>query len=111
MPVTLYALLLLIFRFISMALIIDVIKKQRQLRKRPIKSKKAATLREDMYRLALVAMGVNVVPIAVDLLTIINVTTRPDIINPVSVVYMFSYAFGTLILTFIIWRMYKGALK
>lgn len=111
MPVTLYALLLLVFRFVSMTLIIDVIKKQRQLHKRPIKSQKAATLREEMYRLALVAMGVNVVPIAVDLLTIMNITTRPDIINPVSVVYMFSYAFGTLILTFIIWRMYKGALK
>ena len=111
MPVTLYALLLLVFRFVSMTLIIDVIRKQRQLRKRPIKSLKAATLREDMYRLALVAMGVNVVPIAVDLLTIINITTRPDIINPVSVLYMFSYAFGTLILTFIIWRMYRGALK
>lgn len=111
MPVTLYALLLLIFRFISMALIIDVIKKQRQLRKRPIKSAKAATLREDMYRLALVAMSVNFVPIAVDLLTIINITTRPDVINQVSVLYMFSYAFGTLILAFIIWRMYEGALK
>ena len=111
MPVTLYALLLLVFRFVSMTLIIDVIKKQRQLRKRPIKSQKAAKLREEMYRLALVAMSVNVVPIAVDLLTIINITTRPDIINPVSVVYMFSYAFGTLVLTFIIWRMYKGALK
>ena len=111
MPVTLYALLLLIFRFISMALIIGVIKKQRQLRKRPIKSAKAATLREDMYKLALVAMGVNFVPIVVDLLTIINITTRPDVINPVSVLYMFSYAAGTLVLTSIIWRMYKDALK
>lgn len=111
MPVTLYAMLLLIFRFVSVALITDVIRKQRQLRRLPIKSTKAATLREDMYMLALVAMGVNVIPIAVDLLTIINITTRPDVINPVSALYMFSYAVGTLILTFIIWRMYKDALK
>lgn len=111
MPVTLYAMLLLIFRFVSVILITDVIRKQRQLRRRPIKSIQAATLREDMDRLALVAMGENVIPIAVDLLTIINITTRPDVINPISVLYMFSYAVGTLILTSIIWRMYKDALK
>lgn len=111
MSVTLYAFILLVFRFVSMVLIFDVIKKQRQLRLRPIRSEKAAVLREDMYKLAIVAMGVNIIPIAVDLLTLVQVTSRPDNIHPISVMYMFSYATGTLILTSIIWRMYRDALK
>ena len=118
MSVALYALMLLTFRLIAVVQIFDVIRKQRELRKRPISSKgtkkertEAAEFREMMYRLAWIAMAVNFVPIIVDVLTIINVTTRPTVIHPVSVVYMFSYAFGTLILTSIIRRMYRDALK
>lgn len=118
MSVTLYAIILLIFRGISVVLIIDVIRKQRQLRKRPISSlatdeqrRRAALLREEMYKLAVIALGVNFVPILVDVLTAVSITTRPDTIGLVSVVYMFSYAFGTLLLTGIIWRMYRDALK
>lgn len=111
MSVILYATILLIFRFLSMSLIIDVIRKQRTLRKRPIKSKAAASLREDMYRLAILAMGMNIIPIVVDVLTLVGQTTRPSIINGVSVLYMFSYSIGTLLLTGIIWRMYKDSLR
>ena len=111
MSVVLYAFSLLVFRTVSVVFIIDVIRKQIALRKRPIKNKKAAILREEMYRLALIALGVNFVPIVVDILTMLNMTTRPALINPVSVVYVLSYAIGTLLLTFIIWRMYRDALK
>ena len=111
MSVTLYALVLLIFRAVSMTLIFDVIRKQRLLRLRPIRDKRAGALREDMYKLAIVAMGVNFVPIAVDVLTIFSYTTRPDTIHPVSVLYMFSYSIGTLLLTAIIWRMYRDSLN
>lgn len=111
MSVTLYAIILLLFRAVSMTLIVDVIKKQLELRKRPIRNKKAALLREDMYKLAVVALGVNIVPVMVDVLTIFSFTARPDTIHPVSVLYMFSYGVGTLLLTGIIWRMYRDALK
>lgn len=111
MSVVLYAIMLLVFRVVSLVLILDVIKKQRLLKKRPIRSKKAAILREEMYRLAIIAFGVNIIPIVVDVLTVLSFTTRPNIIHPVSVLYMFSYAVGTLLLTSIIWRMYRDALK
>lgn len=111
MSTVLYAVILLIFRVISMSLIIDVIKKQRQLRKRPIKDHKVVSLREDMYKLAILAMAMNIIPIIVDVLTLFSFTTRPATINVVSVVYMFSYSFGTLLLTGIIWRMYRDSLR
>lgn len=111
MDVVLYASILLVFRIISVWLIVDVIKKQMILRRRPIRDTKARQLREEMYRLVIVALLVNIVPILVDVLTIFNITTRPDVINPVSVLYMFSYAIGTLVITAIVWRIYRDALK
>ena len=111
MNVILYATILLVLRIVSVYFIVDVIRKQRELRRRPIRSQKAAMLREQMYGMATIALGVNFIPILVDVLTIVGITTRSDTINYVSVVYMFSYAFGTLLLTGIIWRMYRDALK
>lgn len=110
MSAELYAIILLIFRFISVALIIDVIYKQVQLRRRPIKDKRAEVLRRDMYKLSIVALLLNVIPIAVDILTLFGMSSRPDQVSLVSVFYVFSYSLGTLTLTTIIYRMYRKSL-
>lgn len=111
MPAELYAALLLVFRVVSVTLIVDVIIKQRELKKRPIADTKAAVLREDMYKLTIVALAMNFIPIIVDVLTIVGIGSRPDIIPWPSVIYMFSYSFGTLALTSIIYRMYRKSLE
>ena len=111
MPVELYALMLLIFRIVSVGLIVDVIRKQIELRRRPIGNKEAKQLREDMYKLAITALALNIIPILVDVFTIFGITTRPNTVGIISVIYMLSYASGTLLLTGIIWRMYRKALK
>ena len=111
MPVELYALMLLIFRIVSVGLIVDVIRKQIELRRRPIGNKEAKQLREDMYKLAITALALNIIPILVDVFTIFGITTRPNTVGIISVIYMLSYVSGTLLLTGIIWRMYRKALK
>ena len=111
MPVELYALMLLIFRIVSVGLIVDVIRKQIELRRRPIGNKEAKQLREDMYKLAITALALNIIPILVDVFTIFGITTRPNTVSIISIIYMLSYVSGTLLLTGIIWRMYRKALK
>ena len=111
MPVELYALMLLIFRIVSVGLIVDVIRKQIELRRRPIGNKEAKQLREDMYKLAITALALNIIPILVDVFTIFGITTRPNTVGIISIIYMLSYASGTLLLTGIIWRMYRKSLK
>ena len=111
MPVELYALMLLIFHIVSVGLIVDVIRKQIELRRRPIGNKEAKQLREDMYKLAITALALNIIPILVDVFTIFGITTRPNTVGIISIIYMLSYASGTLLLTGIIWRMYRKALK
>ena len=111
MPVEVYALMLLIFRIVSVGLIVDVIRKQIELRRRSIANKEAKQLREDMYKLAITALALNIIPILVDVFTIFGITTRPNTVGIISIIYMLSYASGTLLLTGIIWRMYRKALK
>ena len=111
MPVELYALMLLIFHIVSVGLIVDVIRKQIELRRRPIGNKEAKQLREDMYKLAITALALNIIPILVDVFTIFGITTRPNTVGIISIIYMLSYVSGTLLLTGIIWRMYRKALK
>lgn len=111
MPVTLYALMLLVFRTASIALIVDVIRKQIILRKRPVDNPRVAWLRQAMYTMALFALAMNIIPVIIDILTIFDYTTRPAVIQPVSVVYMLNSSVGTLILTALIWRMYRDSLK
>jgi hypothetical protein len=110
MPAELYAAILLILRFVSVALIIDVINKQLILRRRPIKDRRAGVLRRDMYKLSLIALALNIVPIIVDVLTLLGMSNRPANVSLVSVFYVFSYSLGTLALTLIIYRMYRKSL-
>lgn len=111
MPAELYALILLILRIISVALIVNVIHKQTILRKRPIKDARAGILRKDMYKLTLVALAMNIVPIMVDVLALLGHTTRTNNISWVSVAYVFSYSVGSLTLTRIIYKMYRKSLE
>ena len=111
MSVSLYALLLLIFRAISIYLIIDVIRKQKQLRKRVLKDKDVIILRRDMYILSIAVLCINIIPVVVDISTLFGYTTRPDNVNILSVLYVLSYSIGTLLLTLILWRMYRNSLK
>lgn len=106
-----YALILLIFRLTSVGLIISVLRKQRVLNTRPLADRGAAALRKDMYTLAVLALSMNIIPIIVDVLTLFDIDQRPTIIPAISVLYMFSYSFGTLALTGILWRVYKKALE
>lgn len=111
MAVELYALILLVFRALSVFLTGDVIRKQIELRKRPLTDKGAHSLREDMYRLSIAILALNVVPIYVDIKALLHNSERPDVIPTESVIYVFSYAIGTLLLTLFIWRMYRNALR
>src|SRR5690606_24842139 len=105
MPTEIYALLLLIFRLLSVGLLINVLYKQTILRKRPVHDTRAEILRRDMYTLTWVAFLMNIVPIIVDVSSIMGHGTRPSVIEWLSVGYVFSYSFGTLALTAIIYRM------
>lgn len=111
MPAELYALILLVFRIIAVSLLVNVIDKQIKLRKRPIRDKRAQVLREEMLQLTLVALAMNIIPIVVDVLALFGRTTRSSNISWLSVAYVFSYSIGSLVLTRIIYRMYRKSLE
>lgn len=110
MEAVLYASLLLVFRVVSITQLLDVIRKQRALRQRPIESATASSLREDLYVLAIGGLLCNIYPIYVDVATILGFDDRPDIIGPQSVLYMLCFSGFMLFLTTILWRMYRKSL-
>ena len=118
MPVEVYALILLVIRLASIALMLDVIIKQWGLRRRPLDrealkalnfSEAAASgLRDDMNKLAWEALALNIIPVILDTLTLIGLGHRStDEISTGSVLYTFSYSIGTLIVTRRIHRIYR----
>lgn len=116
-PVELYALMLLVFRFTAVLFIVDVIRKQRVLKRYPVASRYgkeaanvASTLRKDLYRLAHVLLLINFIPIVYDVLTIFGITARPNSITVISVLYQLTFCIGTLVANFFIWKMYKNSL-
>lgn len=111
MPVEIYAIILLALRLFSVLGIIDVIRKQRILKRRPIRDLRAAILRNDMYKLTWVALAMNLIPITVDVLTLMDYGSRPPTISWITVSYVFNSSLGTLALTAIIYRMYRKALE
>lgn len=116
-PVEIYALMLLVFRVAAVSFIVDVIRKQRVLKRYPVASmygKEAATiastLRKDLYRLAHVLLFINFIPIVYDILTLFGISARPDTITMIAVLYQLTFCIGTLVANFFIWKMYKNSL-
>ena len=110
MPVEIYAIILLVLRAVSVYMAVDVIRKQIKLRKRTVRNKEVLELRETMYRETLLILATNIIPIFVDILTVIGMSSRPHSISFESVLYVFSYAITVLLLSRSRQRMYRKAL-
>lgn len=111
MPAELYALMLLIIRAVAIKWIVyDVMRKQIILRRRPIKDKRAAEFREDMFKIAILFLIVNIPPTVIDVLGSLGVGQRPEFIPALSVVYTLTFSLGTLALTYMVKRVYRSSL-
>lgn len=110
MEVTIYALILLIQRLISVLLIGDVLRKQLILARRPIEPRARAT-RSILIATAICILLMSIYPVYLDLITILGGSSRPDIIKIDSVAYNFNNATFSLFLSFFIWFLYRRALE
>lgn len=114
------ALLLLIGRLISVTFILLVLHRQYRLFGTQIDFELVPNLtkyqRRNVYRIRriLFALSViiflgNLIPIAIDALTLFVETGRPAILRPVSVMYAFSNSLTAMFSAIMIWTLYKIA--
>lgn len=104
-----YILILLAISAVAMVFIIRVLIKQVGLFKYPISDKNISHFRKILFGIALVIIIMGLIPIAINIATLFINTGRPTIVKPVSLVYSLAVHLQTLLLSYLLWRIYRLA--
>lgn len=112
MDIKTVALILLLGRLVSVAFMVLVVKRQRTLSKLPV-NPQLKPLRSTLGRLSIAVLVGNIIPILLDLSTIIayNSLEREDSPSIIGVSYAFSNCITSAISAYLIWTLYKQAEK
>jgi len=104
-----YILILLAISAVAMFFIVRVIVKQITLFKYPITDKTVKHFRNTLFAISLVIIIMGLIPIAINVATLFIETSRPSTIKPVSLIYSLAVHLQTLLLSWLLWRIYRLA--
>lgn len=104
-----YILMLLTISAVAMFFIVRVIVKQLGLFKYPITDKTVKHFRNTLFAISLVIIIMGLIPIAINVATLFIETGRPSTVKPVSLVYSLAVHLQTLLLSYLLWRIYRLA--
>jgi hypothetical protein len=104
-----YILILLAISAVAMIFIIRVILKQITLFRYPITDKTVRHFRNTLFAISLVIIIMGLIPIAINVATLFVETGRPSTVKPVSLVYSLAVHLQTLLLSYLLWRIYRLA--
>lgn len=112
MDIKTVAFILLLGRIVSFSFMTLVVRRQRALSKLPI-NKELLPLRKTLGRLSIAVLIGNLIPIVIDVLTILasNSLEREDTPSVIGVMYGFSNCITSAVSAFLIWTLYKQAEK
>lgn len=106
MDIVMYATILLILRLISMAFIGFVFWRQYKL----FRIKVVTYIQRHrilLFAMSICIIGMNLVPAVIDIMTIMGSLTRTAaVVNPVSLVYAFTWAFSSMLVCITLWLLY-----
>lgn len=115
---TTYVLVLLAISAVSMYFILGVLLKQVRLLKAPFeqaeqydeKTRKILVhFRYVLFIISLTIIIMGLIPVAINILTLLVDTGRPPTVKPISVVYSFTVHFQALMLSYLVSRLYRLA--
>lgn len=106
------AAILLVGHIVSAAFMVFVVRRQRALTKLPV-NPELMPLRRTLGRLSMAVLIGNIIPILIDILTIIahDSLKREDSPSLVGMTYAFSNAITAAVSAYLIWTLYKQAAK
>lgn len=104
-----YILILLAIGIVAMVFIIKVLIKQIHLFKYPIPDKNVSHFRNTLFAISLTIIVMGSVPLAINVYTLFFNTTRPSEVTPISFIYSFAVHLQTLLLSWLLWRIYRLA--
>lgn len=109
MDIVMYATILLTLRLISMAFIGFVFWRQYKLFRIKV-VKYIQRHRILLFAMSICIIGMNFVPAIIDVMTIMGSLTRTAaVVNPVSLIYAFTWAFSTMLVCITLWLLYMLA--
>lgn len=104
-----YILILLAISAEAMFFIVRVIAKQVSLFKYAITDKTVRHFRNTLFAISIVIIVMGLIPIAINVATLFVETGRPSTVKPVSLVYSLAVHLQTLLLSCLLWRIYRLA--
>lgn len=104
-----YILTLLAISAVAMVFIVRVLVKQIRLFKYEVTDKTVKHFRSTLFAISLVIIIMGLIPIAINVLTLFVETGRPHTVKPISLVYSLAVHLQTLLLSYLLWRIYRLA--
>lgn len=104
-----YILILLSISAVAMYFIVKVIVKQLSLFKYTITDKTVRHFRNTLFAISLVIILMGLIPICINLVTLFVDTNRPAEVSAISLVYSLAVHLQTLLLSWLLWRIYRLA--
>ena len=104
-----YILILLAISAVAMYFISKVLIKQIRLFKYPITDQDISHFRKTLFAISITIIVMGLIPICINVATLLVETGRPSTIKPVSLVYSFAVHLQTLLLSYLLWRIYRLA--
>jgi hypothetical protein len=94
---------------LAMYFIIKVVIKQISLFKLSIGDKDIRHFRRTLFAISMTIIFTGLIPIAINIYTLFNKTSRPAEISPVSFIYSMGVHIQALLLSWLLWRIYRLA--
>lgn len=104
-----YILILLAISAVAMVFIVRVLLKQIRLFKYAITDKTVRHFRNTLFAISVVIIVMGLIPIAINVATLFIETGRPATVKPVSLIYSLAVHLQTLLLSWLLWRIYRLA--
>lgn len=104
-----YVLILLAISAVSMTFTIRVLLKQVGLFKYPLTDSDVSHFRKTLFFISLTIIIMGLIPIAINVYTVFNATSRPAQVSTLSLVYSLGVQLQTLFLSYLLWRIYRLA--
>jgi hypothetical protein len=105
-----YIIVLLLIAAVGMTYIFRVIKEQRRLFKYTIEDKDVRHFRVVLFAISITIVLCGLIPIAINLFTLfINSAGRPTHVSFLSLVYSLSVHIQSLLLSYLLWQIYRLA--
>ena len=110
-----YILILLGISAVAMGFIFRVIRKQLGLFKQPLTEKDIKNFRYTLFAISLVIVIMGLIPIAINVIALFielsgnGNSGRPHTVSPISFVYSMGVHLQTLLLSYLLWRIYRLA--